>query len=97
MAKIIYGIMSENGTKLQTHDLQEGGEIKNGEMVTLNPEDYKIVTNNVRISGINFSKIELTNENISLGDGTISQNPPCQSMVLTKNDSGEFNYVSITT
>ena len=97
MAKIIYSIMSENGTKLQTYNLEEGGVINDGKIVTLNPEDYKVISNNVRISSMSFSKIELISEAISLGDGTVSQNPPCQSMVLTKNDAGEFSYVEIIT
>jgi hypothetical protein len=97
MAKIIYGIMSDNGTKLQTHDLEEGGVINDGDKVALNPGDYRVISNNVRISGKSFSKIELINDRIELGDGTVSQDPPCQSMVLTKNGDGEFSYVKITT
>lgn len=97
MARIIYGIMSGNGTQLQTHNLEEGGVINDGDKLTLNPEDYRVISNNVRISGMSFSKIELINEGIALGDGTVSQNPPCQTMVLTKNDAGEFSYVEIIT
>lgn len=95
MSKIIYGILSGNGTQLKTHNLEEGGLISDGDTIALNTEDYNVITNNIRIGGQSYSKIELLNESITLGDGTKSQNPPCQSMVLTKNDNEEFHYVDL--
>ena len=95
MGKIIYGIISGNGTQLKTYNLEEGGVISDGDTIALSKEDYKIVANNIRIGGQSYSKIELLKGGLHIGDGTVSQKPPCKTMVLTKNESGEFNFVEL--